>query len=94
VANEDVFIRVHADSRQAQSDLARTGAGLKAMSREGEAAGLTFQNLGKKMATTGQNMTRLGRNMQSTVTLPLLAAGGAAIKFASDFESAMTQVQT
>lgn len=40
----------------------------------------------KKMTEVGQKMTDIGRGMTMGVTLPLVAAGTAAVKFASDLE--------
>jgi TP901 family phage tail tape measure protein len=49
---------------------------------------------GKKVATVGQNMSRLGSQWTRTVSLPIIGGGAAMIKVASDFEAALTQVQT
>lgn len=47
---------------------------------------------GKKISATGASLTNVGSQLTRSVTLPLLAAGGAAFKMASDFEASMTQI--
>lgn len=40
----------------------------------------------------GQQFQKIGRSMSAFVTLPLLAAGGAAVKFASDYNESLNKV--
>ena len=49
-------------------------------------------DMGTKMQNIGQNMTAIGQKMSMSLTLPLVAAGTAAIKFASDTEEAANKV--
>ena len=42
----------------------------------------------------GSSMKRTGQNMTRTLTMPLLALGGASVKLASDFETSMTKIST
>lgn len=51
-----------------------------------------MQNAMRQIDKVGQRMQALGRNMSTFVTLPVLAAGGAATKMASDFEESMNKV--
>jgi len=46
-----------------------------------------MKKFGKSMKSTGQNMTK-------SLTMPLLALGGASVKLASDFETSMTKIST
>lgn len=46
--------------------------------------GTSMQNIGQKLVSVGQTMT-------ATITLPLVAAGGAAIKLASDLEESSSK---
>ena len=45
-----------------------------------------------KMQSFGSKMQSVGKSMSTRLTLPLVAAGGAAIKFASDFQESMNKV--
>jgi TP901 family phage tail tape measure protein len=62
--------------------------------------GANIQQLEKSLSKAQRNLNRFsrkmrasGRNMSRNVTLPLVAAGGVAVKFAADFETAMVEVQ-
>ena len=46
-----------------------------------------------KMSGIGKSATAMGRQISTKVTLPLAAAGAAAFKMASDFESSMTKIE-
>ena len=46
----------------------------------------------KTMEDVGKKMSSIGKNMTMYITLPLLAVGGAAIKFASDYEESLNKV--
>ena len=46
----------------------------------------------KRLNSTGRQMQRLGRNMSTYVTLPIVGIGAAGIKMAGDFEKAMNGV--
>lgn len=52
-----------------------------------------LDSAGKKMQTTGREMTRFGRSWTMRVTTPILGAAGAALKAGMDFEEGMSQVQ-
>ncbi len=45
-----------------------------------------------KLQSFGSKMQSVGKSMSTRLTLPLVAAGGAAIKFASDFQESMNKV--
>jgi TP901 family phage tail tape measure protein len=48
----------------------------------------------KKMQGFSDRAARVGKSMTMGVTAPIVAAGGAAFKMASDFERSMTQIQS
>ena len=48
----------------------------------------------KNLKKFGSSMKRVGGNLTRSVTLPLLAARGASVKMALDFEKSMTKVNT
>ena len=52
-----------------------------------------MQNVMRKMQQTGTQMAAVGKSMSTYITLPLLAAGGAAIKFASDYNESLNKVE-
>ena len=47
---------------------------------------------GTKMQSVGQKMTAIGQRMTTSLTLPLTAAGAAAVKLASDLEESSSKV--
>ena len=53
-----------------------------------------LDNAAKKMRRFGGQMTRIGSNFTKAISLPLIAAGGAAIKFAVNFNKAMANIAT
>lgn len=48
---------------------------------------------GKRIEQLGQNISNVGSRLTATLTLPLVVAGGAAIKFATEFESSFAGVR-
>lgn len=46
----------------------------------------------KKLKAFGDKMKKVGKDLSLKLTLPIVAAGGAAIKFASDFDESMNKV--
>ncbi len=48
----------------------------------------------RNLKAAGKKMTDVGRKMTTGLTLPLLAAGTAALKMSSDFETSMTKINT
>lgn len=51
-----------------------------------------LQNVSRQVKATSESMKSIGGNLSTYVTLPVLAAGGAAIKFASDYEESLNKV--
>jgi len=47
-----------------------------------------------KFKKLGASASAMGKQMSMKMTLPIVAAGGAALKMASDFESSMTKIQS
>jgi len=48
----------------------------------------------RKMQKFGKSIGNIGKNMTTMLTMPLLAAGGGAIKLSLDFQKSMTKIQT
>jgi hypothetical protein len=51
-----------------------------------------MQNSLRQIDAAGQKFQKLGRSMSTFVTLPILAAGAAAVKFASDYNESLNKV--
>jgi TP901 family phage tail tape measure protein len=64
----------------------RVGANIQQLEKSMNRAQKRLNRFSKKMQSTGRSMTR-------NISLPLAAAGGVAVKFAADFETAMVEVQ-
>ena len=52
------------------------------------------RKIGRQLQTIGQGFTQVGRTLSIGLTLPLIAAAGAAVKFGSDFSREMTKIVT
>ena len=50
------------------------------------------QNASRELKKTGAEMQKIGSNMSMYITAPIIAAGGVAIKFASDYEESLNKV--
>lgn len=50
--------------------------------------------LGDRLKNLGGQMTSLGTQLSTTITLPIVAIGGAAVKLAMDFEQSFTRIET
>ncbi len=62
---------------------------LKETNRENSTFGQTLDNVSKKLETAGKKLQDVGKSMTTKVTLPIVGAGIASFKFASDIEDAM-----
>lgn len=52
----------------------------------------SLQTAGQKMQRIGTSLSNAGRTMTRNVTLPIVAAGAASVKLATDFETAFTRI--
>ena len=52
------------------------------------------QRISRQIARTGREMTNVGSAMTKTVSVPIVGAGVAALKFANDFENGIAKVNT
>jgi TP901 family phage tail tape measure protein len=59
-----------------------------------DAAAAQMTKFSSNIERAGQKISQIGDKITVSLTLPLAAAGGAALKFASDFESNMTKAVT
>jgi TP901 family phage tail tape measure protein len=74
------------DIQRAQSELDALAKKADTLSNRMNAVGGAFQNAGKKLSAVGGTMTR-------RLTLPIVGAGIAAVKTASDFETSFAQIE-
>ncbi|KKL57491.1 hypothetical protein LCGC14_2234860, partial [marine sediment metagenome] len=52
-----------------------------------------IKGINRKVAKFGKDMTNVGKTLTASVTLPVVALGGAIFKMAGDFEAGMNQVK-
>lgn len=51
------------------------------------------KSISKSFQTMGKDMMAVGKTLTTTITLPLVAAGAVAIKFANDFDNGMDKIR-
>lgn len=51
------------------------------------------EGVGQSFSSVGKSMSDIGGSMTKKVTLPIVAAGAAAVKIGADFEQAMSKVE-
>jgi TP901 family phage tail tape measure protein len=94
----DILAFLGLDDTGFEADVVKTAqkAGDKAGQTLGTrmAAGISAgaSSLGKTLGAVGQDLTKTGRSMTTNLTLPLVAAGGAAAHFALDFDTSLRQI--
>lgn len=67
---------------------------LGAASAKLQDSGRQWQRTGKQIQNAGKSISAVGGSMTRSVTLPIVGAGTAAVKLASDFETAMDRVSS
>ena len=72
--------------------IADAGKFIETMDQATEKTRTWSQNVSANMKEVGGNITDFGQNMTAKVTLPILAAGAAAIKYSSDLEETKNKV--
>lgn len=79
MATRPVAILITADARGAIGQIAATSKAIGGLEHQGR--------------STAQNLARTGRSLTYGLTLPIVGAGIAAVKLATDFNTSMTHVQ-
>lgn len=85
-----LYGQIGADTSQWDRAVRGIHADFRRMER---AAQRTTKKISRSLGRAGRGMKNVGQSMNRYVTLPLMAAGGAAIKFGSDFEESLAQAQ-
>jgi hypothetical protein len=70
-------------------DIRRAQAELQKLANVTQRAGMSMQ---QKLAATGKSFSDLGETMSKKVSLPIVAAGALAVKFASDLQESQSKV--
>lgn len=83
--------RIGADISQWKRAHKKMREDLKRTERQGKE---TARKLSKSFDRVGSKLTSVGKSLTRNLTLPLLAAAGAAAKVGVDFEAKMTEIQT
>ena len=83
----DVFMRVVADTTGFKAEVSKVAG-------EAGAAGSAnlAQNLTTGLLSAGKSLTQTGKSLTTSLTLPIVAAGAVATKFALDFDTSMRQI--
>ena len=85
MANEDLEVIIGADIDNLIRELNKAKKGLSGFENR-------MSQFSNNLKKTGAQMRSVGATMSKFVTLPILAAGGASIKMASDFEESLNKV--
>lgn len=80
--------------RALQREIIKTEQELKGLEKQLRNTGMTAEKLGQGLQDAGKKMTDIGKDLSKKVTAPIIGAGVAALKFASDFEDALAKVST
>jgi TP901 family phage tail tape measure protein len=96
--NSFINVQVRILAQQAQAQLAALNGRLAALERSGQRAGRGASMFGGALNgialdSFGSRVQWAGRQLEYNFTIPILAAGGAAMKMALDHETAMTRVK-
>ena len=78
-----------------QREIIETTEELKKLEEQARESGIAVQEIaekGEKLKEIGGKVTDVGESMTRNLTVPIVAAGAAAIKTASDFDSSMSKV--
>jgi len=74
-------------------DLRTARRELDALARQAETTSGRMRRLGDSMQTAGRRMSGAGRTMTRSITAPLAAIGGIAVKSAADFETSFAKIR-
>lgn len=87
-------------AEELRTAIARTGAEIERIKKNladnnyAVAVGRDMQAAGQKIKQTGDGIAKFGTTLTKTVTVPLAAAGAAAVKLATDFETSLAKLDS
>jgi len=80
-----IFVTLRAFTDKFRVDMKKAGAAVKRFST-------STVNINRQLKKVGKAMSRVGRQMSTSFSLPIVAAGGLAVKTFADFEQEMAKV--
>ena len=83
----------NAEISTAETRLKALGASASDSAKRLKEAGENLQKVGKGLQDVGGTLTKVGSNLSKYVTAPVLAAGTAAVKLASDYDENLNKVE-
>jgi TP901 family phage tail tape measure protein len=86
-------VRINVGATFDGRDLDRAQKELDALKRQVDTLGSRMTALGGQFQTAGRSISRVGSTMTRSVTLPIVGAGVAAMKTASDFETSFAEIE-
>jgi TP901 family phage tail tape measure protein len=86
-------VRINVGATFDARDLQRAQKELDALKRQADTLGARMNALGGQFQTAGRSISRVGSTMTRSVTLPIVGAGVAAVRTASDFETSFAQIE-
>lgn len=87
MASEDLEVKIGANIDGLMKELKKAKSGLKGFQS-------SMSEFSNKLKSSGRQMSAFGSSLSRSVTLPLVAAGIAAVKMGSDFDKSMTRIKT
>lgn len=89
----DEYVRAIGELGSYENQLREVNIRLTAMESSIYKTGDVMVRFGQNMTKVGDIMTKAGKALTAGVTMPIVALGTSSLKVATDFESAMSQVQ-
>ena len=83
----------NAEISTAETRLKALGASASDSAKRLKESGENLQKVGKGLQDVGGTLTKVGSNLSKYVTAPVLAAGTAAVKLASDYDENLNKVE-
>ncbi len=95
-ATQDLEIKLNKAKQtlsQMENELSKTNKEIEAQSSRWTSLSKSLDGIGSKMKTVGEGFSNVGSKLSLAVTAPLVAAGAASVKLASDTAESMNKVQ-